>query len=1194
MCFQKHTSMRTSQHNNQKFSGSQHNRRGLSVAAWNIHYLKSRDIEKTKDDDFLQMIHNHDIICLSETHVGPDYYVSIPGYTPMKKCRQVCASNNNFYGGLLVLIRDEICDGVSEISVQSVNQIWLKLSKNYFGTEEDIFLCFPYISPRNPKCAEKFEEEFMNLSENISLFSSKGKVVIMGDLNSRVGSKLDYISNDEPLEHQVNFYDPDAECIVRSTQDNVFKNGQLLLDLCVAHKLRILNGRTIGDLRGRFTYFNQNGKGQSVIDYGLVDETLVNDVVIFEVGDLISHLSDHCMISLVLKTNSLQRPRECSGTTLNRYVWSAESGERVMAEFNTEAVKAMLNNIDFSGPNINCENKVEEINSIFYTVANKALQRKRTPRKGRRQCAKKKKWFDHDCHTIRDRLKNLDKLRQLYPGEPYLAGQQVLMLKLYKKLIRRKKREYKNGIIKRLEECSESDPKTYWEMLKELKGIGNNETSSEAISMDRWEHYFRKLFSPASSEIPWTKAHDAIVEKLRDLESSNYSVSELNRTIELAEISKAIDALKNNKACGIDNIPAEMIKCTKHVMLPTYYRLFNAIFDSGQYPQVWNTGLLTPLYKKGDPYSENNYRGIMVNCILAKVLGNILNNRFEDFLLRSKCIPVSQIGFKRKARTSDHIYVLNAIFNRYCVNGAKLYTCFIDLKKAYDKVWREALLYKLLCNGITGKFYDHIKAMYDTVSAHIKQGSLISNKFQSLLGVKQGDTLSPLLFNLYTSDFENSLDDLCCPVELDGKKIPCLMFADDVVLISRSRFGLQRALNLTSEYCQQWRLEINIDKCKIMILSRGGRLYPDKFYIDGLLLENVKSFCYLGFTITNCFSLASMREAARLKGLKAMFKLIKLVRYTDLSVKTSLKLFDQLVRPIVMYGADIWGVPNLKVNAFTSNKYGFGLEELYDNFPCESVQVMYCKMLLGVQRQCSNKAAMGEVGRYPLAIFGISQAIKFYVRLMNLSDDSLLCRAKVELPLTSNSVNSLYHPICNLLQYAKMEHFNEVKVFTKLGLKSVGRKMSLHLENRYQMYWNKWCMGTLYDNQKSKTDFLRLVKSSFNYEKYLDLVVNKDKRICLTKLRLSNHTLNIEVGRRKGIERKDRLCPFCVEKDVEDENHFLFSCVRYNMVRVRFPVFSRPRLTEIFINNHVYSLKLLSDFVYDMFEKRKTLATHQI
>ena len=175
-----------------------------------------------------------------------------------------------------------------------------------------------------------------------------------------------------------------------------------------------------------------------------------------------------------------------------------------------------------------------------------------------------------------------------------------------------------------------------------------------------------------------------------------------------------------------------------------------------------------------------------------------------------------------------------------------------------------------------------------------------------------------------------------------------------------------------------------------------------------------------------------------------------------------------------------------------------------------------------------------------------------------------------------------------------MEHFNEVKVFTKLGLKSVGRKMSLHLENRYQMYWNKWCMGTLYDNQKSKTDFLRLVKSSFNYEKYLDLVVNKDKRICLTKLRLSNHTLNIEVGRRKGIERKDRLCPFCVEKDVEDENHFLFSCVRYNMVRVRFPVFSRPRLTEIFINNHVYSLKLLSDFVYDMFEKRKTLATHQI
>ena len=81
-----------------------------------------------------------------------------------------------------------------------------------------------------------------------------------------------------------------------------------------------------------------------------------------------------------------------------------------------------------------------------------------------------------------------------------------------------------------------------------------------------------------------------------------------------------------------------------------------------------------------------------------------------------------------------------------------------------------------------------------------------------------------------------------------------------------------------------------------------------------------------------------------------MFKLVKLVRNTELSIKTSLKLYDQLVRPVVMYGADIWGVPNLKVNAFVNDRYGFGLEELYENFPCESVQLMFCKMLLGVQR----------------------------------------------------------------------------------------------------------------------------------------------------------------------------------------------------------------------------------------------------
>ncbi len=1188
MCFQNSLPARILQHNNRKL---QYKRRGISVAAWNIHYLKNKVVEKIKDDNFLTMIQTNDIVCLSETHIGPDVHVSIQGYKPLKKSRKVCESNNNYYGGLLVLIKDDICKGVKEIPVQSENQLWLQLNKGFFGVEEDIFIGYSYISPRDYKCPEKFEEEFMNLNENVSLFGSKGKVIIMGDLNSRIGLKMDYIESDQQIEDQVNFYDPDTECVSRCTQDPVFKNGQLLIDLCVAHKLRVLNGRTIGDLKGKCTYFKQNGNGQSVIDYGIVDETLLNDIVTFEVGDLFSYLSDHCMISLLLKTNmSRETNTECDGTPLNRYIWSTESKERVISEFSSESIKTMINGIDFSDPNINCENKVREINSIFYNVANKTLRRKHTQVKKKRSCVKKQKWYDNDCHTVKNNLKSLDKLRQMYPGEPFLTGQQVKTLKLYKKIIRKKKREFKHSIIEKLEECSENDPKTYWDLLKELKSIGKDEISNDVISMERWETYFRKLFSSENSEIPWTKTHEAIMDKVKNLESLNIPVPELNKEIEYSEINEAINALKSNKACGVDNIPAEMIKCTKDIMLPIYHKLFNAIFNSGQYPQLWNTGLLTPLYKKGDPYSENNYRGIMVNCILAKVLGNILNSRFEAFLMHYKCIPSSQVGFKKKARTSDHIFVLNTLFNKYCVNGSKLYTCFIDLKKAYDKVWREALLYKLLCNGIHGKFYEHIKAMYDTVSAHIKQGNLISNKFQSHLGVKQGDTMSPLLFNLYTSDFENSLDDLCCPVELDGKKVPCLMFADDLVLISRSRFGLQRALNLTSEYCLCWRLEINIDKCKVMILSRGGRMYSDKFYINGLLLENVKSFCYLGFTITNCFSLASMREAARLKGLKAMFKLIKLVRNSELSVKICLKLFDQLVRPVVMYGADIWGVPNLKVNAFLNDRYGFGLEELYDNFPCESVQLMYCKMILGVNKGCSNKATMGEVGRYPLTIFGMCQAIKFHIRLLNCEDDSLLCRARCELPIVSDSLNSLYHPSHKVLQYIGMDHIRNIQVTNKLGLKRIGQKVSLHLENRYQKYWYKWFMGTLYANQKSKTDFLRLVKSSFNYEEYLDIIKNREKRICLTKLRLSNHPLKIEVGRREKIDRKDRVCPFCSERVVEDENHFLFSCARYNMIRVRFPLYTRPRLKEIFITNDKGSLVLFSKFVCEMFEKRKVLA----
>ena len=120
-----------------------------------------------------------------------------------------------------------------------------------------------------------------------------------------------------------------------------------------------------------------------------------------------------------------------------------------------------------------------------------------------------------------------------------------------------------------------------------------------------------------------------------------------------------------------------------------------------------------------------------------------------------------------------------------------LYVCFVDFKKAFDSAVRKALMYKLLCKGIRGQFYDLLKHMYSNTLYCYKSEGYISEPFQANLGEEQGDSLCPILFNIFVDDicsyFNNSLAD---PVLLNNIHFNHLLYADDLVLISETPSGL--------------------------------------------------------------------------------------------------------------------------------------------------------------------------------------------------------------------------------------------------------------------------------------------------------------------------------------------------------------------------------------------------------------------
>ena len=128
--------------------------------------------------------------------------------------------------------------------------------------------------------------------------------------------------------------------------------------------------------------------------------------------------------------------------------------------------------------------------------------------------------------------------------------------------------------------------------------------------------------------------------------------------------------------------------------------------------------------------------------------------------------------------------------------------------------------------------------MYECTEASVKYKENISDSVFIDRGLKQGDSLSPNLFNIYINDLPEIFDSDCKPVNLNNMSLSCLMFADDLLLLSESAEGLQKSLEKLSNYCKKWQLSININKTKVIVFQQKNIPYTKaEFTLDGYKLE---------------------------------------------------------------------------------------------------------------------------------------------------------------------------------------------------------------------------------------------------------------------------------------------------------------------------------------------------------------------
>ena len=182
---------------------------------------------------------------------------------------------------------------------------------------------------------------------------------------------------------------------------------------------------------------------------------------------------------------------------------------------------------------------------------------------------------------------------------------------------------------------------------------------------------------------------------------------------------------------------------------------------------------------------------------LGKLFTSILNNRLYDYMVQKGILKAEQGGFRKTHGTVDSIFTLKMLIDKYVQSKPKkhrnlLFSCFVDFRKAFDCIPRQKLSDKLRKECVQGRFLDVLISMYSNDKSAVKIDNKLTEAFTCFAGVKQGCMMSPTLFNFYLSDLPLFLNTTSSTdIVLGGRSIKCLLYADDLVIFSRSAKNLQ-------------------------------------------------------------------------------------------------------------------------------------------------------------------------------------------------------------------------------------------------------------------------------------------------------------------------------------------------------------------------------------------------------------------
>ncbi|KAK3564444.1 hypothetical protein QTP86_020382 [Hemibagrus guttatus] len=296
-------------------------------------------------------------------------------------------------------------------------------------------------------------------------------------------------------------------------------------------------------------------------------------------------------------------------------------------------------------------------------------------------------------------------------------------------------------------------------------------TSEESVQR-RWKEYFEELMNE---------------ENERGKKSRRVELPEGVGKIRKDEVRKVLKRMKSGKAVGPDDIPVEVWKCLGEAAVEFLTSLFNRVLESERMPEEWRRSVLVPIFKnKGDV--QSCYRGIKLMSHKMKLWERVVEARLRKVVE----ICEQQYGFMPRKSTTDAIFALRILMEKYRDGQRELHCVFVDLEKAYDRVPREELWYCMRKSGVAEKYVRVVQDMYERSRTVVRCAVGQTEEFKVEVGLHQGSALSPFLFAIVMDQLSE---------EVRQESPWTMMFADDIVICSESREQVEESL-------ERWRFAL--------------------------------------------------------------------------------------------------------------------------------------------------------------------------------------------------------------------------------------------------------------------------------------------------------------------------------------------------------------------------------------------------